>query len=250
MSTDLHVTRIAHSCHLIELGGQVILTDPWFTVTPTYDPGEAVARSVRQLPELAAVVISHEHYDRCDLDALAGYRDLGVPVVVPPTVAQAARDHGFTDVRVLEPWQRTEADGVTVTAAPGKHGVPEITYVLQGGERTVWFGGDTLSIPELGELPDRFGRFDLALLPVNGLCIRPMNDAQVVMNAAEAAALTAVLRPALAIPHHYAFTSGWLGDRMITRSDPDPRHYAAAAAEQAPGTTVRLTVPGERTPVP
>ena len=49
-------------------------------------------------------------------------------------------------------------------------------------------------------------------------------------------------------PHHYAFTSGWLGDRMITRSDPDPRHYAAA--EQAPGTTVRLTVPGERTPVP
>jgi hypothetical protein len=50
MSTDLHVTRIAHSCHLIEIGGQVILTDPWFTVTPTYDPGEAVARSVRQLP--------------------------------------------------------------------------------------------------------------------------------------------------------------------------------------------------------
>ena len=46
MSTDLHVTRIAHSCHLIEIGGRVVLTDPWFTVTPTYDPGEAVARSV------------------------------------------------------------------------------------------------------------------------------------------------------------------------------------------------------------
>jgi len=56
----------------------------------------------------------------------------------------------------------------------------------------------------LGELPDRFGRFDLALLPTDGLCIRPMNDAQVVMN----------------------------------------------AAELAPATAVRLTVPGERTPVP
>jgi L-ascorbate metabolism protein UlaG (beta-lactamase superfamily) len=137
-------------------------------------------------------------------------------------VAQAARDHGFTDVRVLEPWQQTEAGDVTITAAPGKHGVPEITYVLQGGGRTAYFGGDTLSIGELSELPDRFGSFDLALLPTNGLCIRPMNDVQVVMNAAEAAALTAVLRPAVAIPHHYAFTSGWLGDRMITRSDPDP----------------------------
>jgi quinol monooxygenase YgiN len=39
-----------------------------------------------------------------------------------------------------------------------------------------------------------------------------------------------VLRPDVAIPHHYAFTSGWLGDRLITRSDPDPRHLAEAAA--------------------
>jgi L-ascorbate metabolism protein UlaG (beta-lactamase superfamily) len=70
------------------------------------------------------------------------------------------------------------------------------------------------------------------------------------VNAAEAAALTAVLRPAVAIPHHYAFTSGWLGDRMITRSDPDPRHFAAAAAELAPATAVRLTLPGEHTPIP
>jgi L-ascorbate metabolism protein UlaG (beta-lactamase superfamily) len=94
--------------------------------------------------------------------------------------------------------------------------------VLQGGARTVYFGGDTLATPGLSALPGRFGHFDLALLPTNGLCIRPMNDRQVVMNATEAAELTAVLRPGVAIPHHYAFTSGWLGDRLITRSDPDP----------------------------
>src|SRR5262249_49142140 len=132
MTTGLHVTRIAHSCHLIELGDQVILTDPWFTVSPTYDPGEAVATSVEQLPQLAAAGITHEHCHHCDLDALAAYRAPGVPVVVPATVAPAARDHGFTDVRVLEPWQQTQVRDVTVTAAPGKHGVPEITFVLQG----------------------------------------------------------------------------------------------------------------------
>ena len=44
MTTDLPVTRIGHSCHLMEIGGRGVLTDPWFTVTPTYDPGEAVAR--------------------------------------------------------------------------------------------------------------------------------------------------------------------------------------------------------------
>jgi hypothetical protein len=48
------------------------------------------------------------------------------------------------------------------------------------------------------------------------------------MNAAEAAALTPVLRPSVTIP----------------------RHFAAAAARLAPFTAVRLTAPGERTPVP
>jgi L-ascorbate metabolism protein UlaG (beta-lactamase superfamily) len=248
--TDLHVTRIGHSCHLVEIAGQRLLTDPWFTVTPTYDPGEPVSLSVEQLPDLDGVIITHEHYDHCDLDALARYREPGVPVVVPPTVAVQARDHGFTDVRVLEPWQHTQIGGVTITAAPGKHGVPEITYVLQGEARTVYFGGDTLAIPELGELPERFGHFDLALLPTNGLCIRPMNGQQVVMNATEAAELTAVLRPDVAIPHHYAFTSGWLGDRLITRSDPDPRHFAEAARRLAPATTVLLNLPGARVSIP
>jgi L-ascorbate metabolism protein UlaG (beta-lactamase superfamily) len=80
-----------------------------------------------------------------------------------------ARDHGFTDVRVLTPWQHTEIGDVTVNAAPGRHGVPEITYVVQGAGRTVYFGGDTLAIQELSELPGLFGHFDLALLLVNGL---------------------------------------------------------------------------------
>ncbi|MGH3210454.1 MAG: MBL fold metallo-hydrolase, partial [Trebonia sp.] len=184
-----------HSCHLIEIAGRRLLTDPWFSVTPTYDPGEPVSLSVEHLPELDGVIITHEHYDHCDLDALAGYRDHDVPLVVPETVAARARDHGFTDVRVLEPWQHTGVGGVTVTAAPAKHGVPEITYVLRGGGRTVYFGGDTLSIPELRELPGRFGHFDLALLPTNGLCIRSLDDQQVVMDATEAAGLAGVLRP-------------------------------------------------------
>ena len=92
MATELTVTRIGHSCHIVELGGLRLLTDPWFTVTPTYDPGEPVSLSVEQLPELDGVIITHEHYDHCDLDALARYREPGVPVVVPPTVAVQARD--------------------------------------------------------------------------------------------------------------------------------------------------------------
>jgi L-ascorbate metabolism protein UlaG (beta-lactamase superfamily) len=77
-----------------------------------------------------------------------------------------------------------------------------------------------------------------------------MNLQQVVMDAEEAAALTAVLKPTLAVPHHYAFHSGRLGDQMITKGDQDPRHYADAVARLAPEVAVRLVLPGTVVTVP
>lgn len=61
------------------------------------------------------------------------------------------------------------------------------------------------------------------------------------MDAVEAADLTRALRPRLAVPIHYAFTSGPLGDRLMTKSDRNrPDLFRAAAADLAPGTTVHI----------
>jgi L-ascorbate metabolism protein UlaG (beta-lactamase superfamily) len=251
MRSPLTVTRIGHACQLIELGGLCVLTDPWFTQTATYYHGEPVAATVESLGRIDAVVVSHEHYDHCDLDALvaAGF-DLDTPLIGPGTVAKIARDKGFRDIRVIEAWEATTVADLTVTATPGQHGVHEVTFVLQAFGRTVFFGGDSLRVPELDTIPARFGPVDLAILPTNGLCVRPMNLRQVVMDAEEAAGLTAVLRPTLAVPHHYAFHSGRLGDQMITKGDRDPRRYQDAVARIAPDIDVRLVLPGTAVTVP
>jgi L-ascorbate metabolism protein UlaG (beta-lactamase superfamily) len=55
-----------------------------------------------------------------------------------------------------------------------------------------------LRIPELDQVVERFPMVDFALLPVNGLRIRPAFNRQVVMSAEEAAELCGVLRPRLA----------------------------------------------------
>ena len=39
----------------------------------------------------------------------------------------------------------------------------------------MYFAGDTMLIPELKTLPERFPRFDISLLPTNGLRIRPQS---------------------------------------------------------------------------
>ena len=245
MTESLTITRITHSCHLIKIGDQTVLTDPWFSERAFYHPGEPIALQPSGLPHLDAVVISHHHYDHCDLEALARYPDKGVPMLVAAPVVPLARKAGFTDVRALEPWQAARAGDLTITAAPGKHAVYEVTFVIAGGGRSVYFAGDTMLVPELRDLPDRFGALDVALLPVNGLRIRPQLNKQVVMNAQEAAELTAALRPRLAVPHHYAFTSGPLGDRLMTKGDREPAHFVEAARRLAPSIPVQVVGPGE-----
>lgn len=245
MAESLVVTRLAHSCHLIQFGGLTVLTDPWFSEKPLYHPGEPMAARPETLPHLDAVVISHEHYDHCDLAAFSQYRDRDVPLVVAGPVVEKARKAGFTNVRALEPWQTAQVGDLTIHAAPGWHGVHEVTYVISGGGRSAYFAGDTLLVPELLTLTERYGPLDVALLPINGLRIRMAGNRQVVMNAEEAAELTAALRPKLAVPQHYAFTGGPVGDRLFLKSDKDPARFAEAAARRAPGVPVKIIGTGE-----
>jgi L-ascorbate metabolism protein UlaG (beta-lactamase superfamily) len=239
------ITRVTHSCALIDFAGQVVLTDPWFTEKPGYLRGEPLAFTPEKLPKLSAVVASHDHYDHYDIQAFSAYPDKDVPLVVNRGMGAKARAVGFINVTELDPWEQATVGDVTITAAPARHGVPEITFVLQSAGTTVFFGADTLRIPELDEVARRFPSVDLALLPVNGLRIRPAFNRQVVMSAEQAAEYCAVLRPKVAVPIHYAFTAGPVRDRLLLGYDGTPERFQRAAAQRAPETTVRVLEPGD-----
>ena len=250
MMATMTLTRVAHASVLLDFDGHRVLTDPWFSEKPGYHQGEARPyATAAELPELAGVVVSHGHYDHFDLDAFTAYPDKTVSMVVKRGLGDRARAAGFPNVTELDPWQSTTLGPVQVTAAPAKHAVPEVTYLLQAGRKTVFFGGDTLRVPELDEIPGRFGDLDLALLPINGLTIRPLLNKQVVMTAAEAAELTAALRPRLAVPIHYAFTAGPIRDRLLLKMDGRTSLFVDAVADHAPDTDVHVLAPGEPLPV-
>lgn len=235
MSESLVVTRVTHSCHLIQFGGLTVLTDPWFSQKTFYHPGEPIAFQPETLPHLDAVVVSHEHYDHCDLEAFSRYPDRDVPIVVAGPVVEMARKVGFSNVRGLEPWQSARVGDLTISAAPGKHGVYEVTYVISGGGRSAYFAGDTLLVPELRTLTDRYGPLDVALLPVNGLRIRMAGNKQVVMNAEEAAELTAALRLHRRDHRRHALHQERQG----------PRRFVEAARRLVPDVPVKVISPGE-----
>jgi L-ascorbate metabolism protein UlaG (beta-lactamase superfamily) len=246
--TSLTVTRVVHASVLIDFDGAAILTDPWFSQRPGYYWGEPLGIALADLPHLAGVAVSHDHYDHYDVAAFAAYPDKDVPMAVKRGTADKARAVGFRAVAELEPWETTTLGPVALTAAPGRHSVPEITYILQAADITVYFGGDTLLIPELSEIARRFPRIDLALLPINGLMLRPMLNRKLVMGPEEAAELCAVLRPRVAVPIHYTYTAGPFRDRVLLKYAGTPEQVVArftrTVAERAPDTTVRVLKPG------
>jgi L-ascorbate metabolism protein UlaG (beta-lactamase superfamily) len=239
------VTRIGHATVLLDFGGCRILTDPWFSERWGYYHGEPYGLTLDQLPHLDGVLVSHDHYDHFDLQSFKRYPDKAVPMLLKRGLAAKARAAGFHNVSELDAWETTTLGPLTISAAPGKHKVPEITFVLEGLGLSVYFGADTLLIPELREVARRFPRIDLALLPVNGLTLRPLLNRQVVMNAREAAELCTVLRPRVAVPIHYAFTGGPIQDRLVLKYTGTAEEFAREAARRAPGTSVRILPPGQ-----
>lgn len=245
MPGGVKITRITHCCTLIDFSGVVLLTDPWFSERFSYRRGEALGLSISDLPPLAGVLVSHDHYDHNDMQAFAQYRDKTVPILAEPAAAKRALSTGFTKAAALDTWQKTSIQDISITAVPALHGIPEIGFVIQAGGITVYFGGDTMLIPELSRLAEQFPPIDVALLPINGLRVF---GKQVVMDPLQAADLCAILKPRVAIPTHYAFTGGPLVDGLFLKYFAEQRRltelFADAVMKKAVPTQVVVLAPG------
>jgi L-ascorbate metabolism protein UlaG (beta-lactamase superfamily) len=95
-------TRIGHSTVLLDFDGAVVLTDPWFTERAMDHRGEPLAADVANLPHLAGALVSHGHYDHCDLAAFAAYQDKTVPFLVKRGLGGRVRAAGLGSVTELD----------------------------------------------------------------------------------------------------------------------------------------------------
>jgi L-ascorbate metabolism protein UlaG (beta-lactamase superfamily) len=244
----LTITRIVHASVLLDFTGSKILTDPWFSQLHGHYWGEPLGIALTDLPYLSGVVVSHKDYDHYDMATFRSYPEKDVPFVVRRGIAEPARQAGFSSITELEPWETTMIGDVQVTAAPAKHkeemGVLQNTYLLQAHGFTVYFGADSLLIPDVQEVARRFPQIDVALLPINGLTIRVLGNRKVVMNAEDAAEACAVLRPRVAIPIHYRYTSNWWRKLLIHHSRTSDI-FVEAAQQKACNTTVQVIPTGK-----
>lgn len=241
----LTITRIVHASVLIQFGGCSVLTDPWFAERPGHYHGEPLGVRLADLPQLSAVVCSHNHLHHFDMRSFAEYRDRGVPMIVNRGMEKLARKAGFSNIFPLEPWRSVTLGPLRVSATPSRHGMPDNTYVLHCDGRRVFFAADSLGVAEARKLTERYAHPDVALLPIQGLRLPFWFNHQLVMNPQQAAAIAALLQPRYAVPTHYRLSYSGFRNRFLFQTKDSVQAFVTAMAAEAPQTQVRVLAPGE-----
>jgi L-ascorbate metabolism protein UlaG (beta-lactamase superfamily) len=176
------LTFIGHSTFLIQSAGGNVITDPvfadragpWARFGPKRVRKPGVAFD--DLPPIALVLISHNHYDHCDLTALAELARRSRPRVVTLLKNGPLLRSAGIDAEELDWWQPSATAPLPVTATPAQHFSARGPFdrnralwggfVLQVGELRVFFAGDSGYGPHFKEIGARLGPLDVALLPI------------------------------------------------------------------------------------
>ncbi|QJE02409.1 hydrolase [Massilia forsythiae] len=179
---DATLYRLGHSTMLIKLGGAFYLTDPVFSTraSPVGWAGperfHAPPIGIDALPPIAAVILSHDHYDHLDRAAVLALDARTEHFVAPLGVGERLVKWGIAraKVRQLDWWQETDIDGVRLAATPARHfsgrglGDRDATlwasWVIMHGDLRLFFSGDSGYFGGFRDIGDRYGPFDLAMV--------------------------------------------------------------------------------------
>ena len=179
---DRSLYRLGHSTVLLKLRGEFWLTDPVFAERASpfrrFGPKRfhAPPIALEDLPPLAGVILSHDHYDHLDHEtvlALAATTKLFVtPLGVGDRLIEWGIDAG--KVRQLDWWQSVEIDGIAFTATPGQHfsgrslfdgnSTLWASWVIVDNDLRVFFSGDTGYFDGFRTIGERLGPFDITLV--------------------------------------------------------------------------------------
>jgi len=180
---DVVVTFVGHATFLIQVAGINLLTDPVYSerASPVSFAGPRRVRApgVRfdDLPTISLVLLSHNHYDHCDLGTLRALdRRFQPRLVTPIGNSRLLRSAGIRQVDEIDWWQSASAAPLPVTLTPAQHFSARSMFdrnralwggfLIEAGGRRILFAGDSGYGPHWREIATRLGPFDLALLPI------------------------------------------------------------------------------------
>ncbi len=189
---EIAITAIKHASLRIQFDGLEIQVDP---VGAKCEP----ATDYSAFPKADIILVTHEHFDHFDSDAIAALQKEGTQVFANPNVRKmlgfgTALANG--DIRKLD-------NGIEIAAVPAYNTTPgrdkfhpkgrDNGYILTLDGLRIYIAGDTEDIPEMAAIKD----IDIAFLP----CNQPYT-----MTPEQAANAARTIKPKVLFPYHYSET--------------------------------------------
>ncbi len=180
------ITWIGHATFLIQMDGVNILTDPHFSerASPVSWAGPkrytSPGLSLEDLPVIDFVIISHNHYDHLDLESIQKIQTKqgqNPPMFyVPLGLKSWFKDIGIGNVKELDWWGQDTLKNISLHSVPIQHYSNRTPWnrnetlwtgwVMESGQGTIFFVGDTGYSKDFKDIGKRFGPIDLSLLPI------------------------------------------------------------------------------------
>jgi L-ascorbate metabolism protein UlaG (beta-lactamase superfamily) len=187
---ELAITFLGHGSLMLSFGGKVIHVDPYGKVA-----------DYSRLPKADLVLLTHEHGDHLDPQALAHIRKPTTELVMTQACGSQVKGgqvmrNGDTRIVLGLRIEAVPAYNIMHLRDNGQPFHPKGAgngYVVTFGDKRVYLAGDTENIPEMRQLKD----IDVAFLPMN---LPYTMSPQMVADAAR------ILRPAVLYPYHFGDT--------------------------------------------
>ena len=185
----IEVTFINHATLLLRIDGVTILTDPIFSerASPFSFAGprrvHAPGVALPDLPDIDVILISHNHYDHLDIASLKLITEQQLSRSSDPPLILAGLGNsalltreGLDHHRELNWNDAREIFGLIIHFTQCRHrsgrGIADQdktlwgSFVVESDQGNVYFAGDTGYDAHFNEAAERFGKFELAMLPI------------------------------------------------------------------------------------
>jgi L-ascorbate metabolism protein UlaG (beta-lactamase superfamily) len=180
----IKITFVNHATFLIQTNGKNYITDPLFSdrASPFKWAGPKRYRkpgiAINNLPPIDYIILSHDHYDHCDIDSLYYIQQkFGSKILSGLGMSKFLSISGISS-QDIDWWQEIKDGDVEISFVPAIHWSGR--YGLLGNNRTLWggfiinspqgqiyFSGDTaFSHDVFQKISNRFNNIKIALIPI------------------------------------------------------------------------------------
>lgn len=183
-SVDLWITWFGHSSLLVKIDGVTLLIDPvlegertsMFSFMGPKRFGYDHHIGVEELPEIDAVLISHDHYDHLDYPTIKILKEKVDKFYLPLGVGAHFESWGVPEENITEMnwWDEVELESIKLAFTPTRHfsgrGLGDRfhtlwgSWVVEGKNRKVFLSGDSGYFPGFKEIGEKYGPFDITFM--------------------------------------------------------------------------------------